>query len=1000
MIPIMGFSNEQIGMPAPEPFGGSTKRPGDMDLSEEAKRRRIAGLLPATSLPRTPSGNRHSEVAAATPLAPIVPKYGSQSSLTVQEILAENERLRIENIKLRNQGTSEPTPGASPVLEAGVLVAATGDSASDASPRDASPRAANRLDPRTIGRPFNIRTWIGDRDQQRQRQARGCETEEAGMMMVELGEAEVQAVAVSEPTAASADAVRVADNHAEHYVQHGYTTWIPQHALASADSDRWPDEYIELRILLQESLIHLVTGDRDAAFVKFEQAFKLHLARHDRPHLAFSAALLPFCGALRDKLRGKAASEASPVADAPGASPVADAPGAAEGDSAAAASSEPAEKIDALGCAINCCTDLVRRLLASATYGDRPPKRRPDGMARVVYVRELASQIGLSLDLVRLTCASRVLERSRRRTTVLAQGGPNDALPIAGGPNDALPIADVEPAVGQVVPLTREHLESHTKQQDAAAGFAGQIEKVVDLLTRQAVVDRPERELHLKRAGHYLSALQMDMERLHDEAVEALQAAENNVVPGGPHILAVPIVERGALGSEDTDFTPARRLSQGKISAAEQITAPSAAEPPESAVAAAEATEAEAAAGDAAAGDVAAHEAVAAKAAAAEAAAAETPAAEALIHQPRTIAAGAKVLRLGLTPSPQPPERTFVLQVRPGSWADKALLQVGDEVLSVNGKQLEGMRPDDFNAEMQKRPITLSILPKAMLESDRVSSQPAPKRVLERVPSSTASTSAVTQSDDCRWVDPVATPTFGQFVDLHVTPLYIADVPFANLQTLFGHYCGLYLDSDDEDMTWKRMRLQRPSGKATGVAAARRANQPGRSPRGVRAVGAADKVVEPATASPKALQPEDPGAIADGRIPRTRLRAQLTCSVMEKRRHSMASIGDMAAPRAPRGRSSVASSSLGIASRDSGTLRRSLAGSFTDMLAPATPRVSDALLQQPTTPIARRTAHTPVTMKRPKTQASFMSPITGPGVSPAVALDWGLLDTPRQKRRL
>jgi len=58
-------------------------------------------------------------------------------------------------------------------------------------------------------------------------------------------------------------------------------------------------------------------------------------------------------------------------------------------------------------------------------------------------------------------------------------------------------------------------------------------------------------------------------------------------------------------------------------------------------------------------------------------------------------------------------------------------------------------------------------------------------------------------------VDPLLVPTFGQFLDLQVLPLYVADVPFAALSNVVEDHTGLPLDSDDETRVWTQ--LGRPS---------------------------------------------------------------------------------------------------------------------------------------------------------------------------------------------
>jgi len=46
-------------------------------------------------------------------------------------------------------------------------------------------------------------------------------------------------------------------------------------------------------------------------------------------------------------------------------------------------------------------------------------------------------------------------------------------------------------------------------------------------------------------------------------------------------------------------------------------------------------------------------------------------------------------------------------------------------------------------------------------------------------------------------------PTFGEFIDKQLLPLYFRDVPFEKLTYLAEHYCGVPLDSDDEEQARK-----------------------------------------------------------------------------------------------------------------------------------------------------------------------------------------------------
>jgi len=403
-------------------------------------------------------------------------------------------------------------------------------------------------------------------------------------------------------------------------------------------------------------------------------------------------------------------------------------------------------------------------------------------------------------------------------------------------------------------------------------------------LKRQAVVGRSEAECHLKRAGHYLAAFQMDMELVHADRLFAASEEVAASSSSGPHVLDTPIVEIGALGID-------RRGQKDRRAAA--------------------------------------------------AASSEEPA---------------------KSPAPAP-------------------------AASASGEANEDSGSD---------------MPLVAVAAGEVS---------ESAPSNASAAGAPKLGE----VDPIITPTYGQFVDLHVMPLYLADVPFIHLQILFRHYCGLFLDSDDEAMTWKRLRTPRPRAKPSRL--------PVRSRRGVKQPrastelgGSQDTDVavggSPTTASQGSSQAqtvdtgscEMPMPAPDAAAARTKLRAQMVSSVVEKRRLSMRAPCDMAAPAIPKSRLSSASASAGLFSGEGHKLHRksTVASSFKGdfVPAPGTPEVSLALWAQPSTPIAREDAPTPVTLRRP-TKPGDSHWLASPGPKQVdVDLDWGLLETPKGKRRL
>ncbi|CAE8738563.1 unnamed protein product [Polarella glacialis] len=63
-------------------------------------------------------------------------------------------------------------------------------------------------------------------------------------------------------------------------------------------------------------------------------------------------------------------------------------------------------------------------------------------------------------------------------------------------------------------------------------------------------------------------------------------------------------------------------------------------------------------------------------------------------------------------------------------------------------------------------------------------------------------------------VDELLIPNFGQFLDKQLLPLYVGDIPFAVLRDLLEHYCGLPMDSGDEQQAWKVLGRSPPVQKA------------------------------------------------------------------------------------------------------------------------------------------------------------------------------------------
>lgn len=129
------------------------------------------------------------------------------------------------------------------------------------------------------------------------------------------------------------------------------------------------------------------------------------------------------------------------------------------------------------------CASVIRHLMRSARFGKSPPRRKPDNIARADYVRELCAQLGLCLDLARLRFVHSKHLKAKRAST----------------------------KPGALVPFRS------AAQQTATEGT----------LTEESVcVDREEVKDCLSRAGKYLAAVQMDMDRHHDTIVEQVRQAQ------------------------------------------------------------------------------------------------------------------------------------------------------------------------------------------------------------------------------------------------------------------------------------------------------------------------------------------------------------------------------------------------------------------------------------------------------------------------------------------
>jgi len=871
----------------------------------------------------------------------------SKKGPSLEEILAENERLRKENEALRT--TSHDAQGSAVASQDGESV--TGNQEDARRPEPAT--LEDRLQPRGRGTPFNIREWSGDRRVQKRTQhhvqeplavdddaSTDLQLVAAGPSSTPAASFEASQASIGEETAASDAGVEAEQLMQLPPLRPISHSWIPQCSLLGASRELWTD-HAELRALLEDSQRSLGSGSTEDAFVRFEKAFSLHLSSLDRPHLGFSAAIIPFLASLHE----------------------------------AALSQRQLDRHAAFSYACADCANLLRKLVAKAMYGNQPPKKRPQGVDRTKYVRELSAQIGLSLDLVRLAYVQRAVMKIDRKG---AQRQDAAALaPLAKGPE----VRASSSGSSTILPLTLEHLESHTQLQEDRARQAGEADHVVVALKQQSAmtqepswkqqlaVDRDEREFHLKRVGLYLKALQVDMDR---ENVDALYRAQGEA------------------------------------------------------------------------------DAVAAAAAAASAA-----------------AAAAK-------------KRTADSEAVPGDASEEhAAACSSDAIVIATGEAVP--KPEGKTSARKRTALQAAKLSSAARADSLEFDFPHVNMPLEAFPPATVFLRADMKLSEA---DYNLKPTFGQFLDRHVMPLYIADIPFASLRVLPEHYCGIPIDSDDESRIWdgvgQAARTNRPvaatrpakatasSGRGGRADARRRGADPGvvvKSPAG-RLVAQS-----PAAESRLVLDPSkgdvgiagrggrqsissqaDADAARTGRLdvltqssqtsmrpPAPVLRGQMLNSVVEKRRNSIAAHSGMTVPRgAARASTGGGRASMGGGGRASmGSARASMGGSRASTggarastgsassssaappefpaswlsgpsggePAPVTPLrrlVSKALISEPapppTTPLHRSSgggfdgAATPVTIRKSlasrEDHHGLCSPVPG-------ELAWGLMDTPR-----
>jgi len=333
----------------------------------------------------------------------------------------------------------------------------------------------------------------------------------------------------------------------------GQSTWMLRASLLeSPDFDRGGPE--EAWTLCTEVRLMLARGDEEAAKGAFARAFAAHVEGTTTPHLGFSS-IIP---ALFVDLRHKGDLEVS------AACRVGDA------ESRADAASERA---------FEQCARLVRHLIQNSSLGESPPQRRPAGVARRRFVRDLCSHVGLSLDLARLGFAQRLLRAEARRQRKPTRAASQVDIGVACSQGDAG--SEVGERQPPRTPSQRPRSRSRSRRgrgQETGATSAGYC------------VDKEELSATLKRAGTYLSAALMDMTRLHDDSLKQLSRGTMSAAPtlgdsdaASAHVSAgveaqqtpsasLPLLDEGAsCDAEPTDSLVATQMSTPEVPTAPHV---------------------------------------------------------------------------------------------------------------------------------------------------------------------------------------------------------------------------------------------------------------------------------------------------------------------------------------------------------------------------------------------------------------------------------------------
>jgi hypothetical protein len=581
----------------------------------------------------------------------------------------------------------------------------------------------------------------------------------------------------------------------------------------------------------------------EVASSTFMDAFRKHLDEMEQFHLGFSAAIPAFFSALR---KAEKVANLSAGSEAP-------------------------------GIAFCRCATLVRSAMSSSRFGKSPPRKKPADVTRSQYIRELSAHAGLCLDLARLAFVHKKHLKGKRRS---AASGRNDetAQPL-------MPFHSTPPHL-----RAKAEIGDIDEEQD--------LKSPGDVLQAESVcVGHDELRDCLAQAGKYLQAVQMDMDRHHDEAAAQVRRAK----------------EARKQVTDFTDFSEIQEALEEQISG----------------------------------GDTSAK------------------------------------LETSVDPEGIESQRSLKRSLSSEELSREEEEKVLALIASASGSS--DSRPEDSAAE-------------ASQESS--------------FGASTQRVAGLGANADPDAVDPLLTPTFGEFLMRQLLPLYIADVPFLTLRHLAESFCGIPLDEDDERKAWKVLGLQMPQRAPTKKRPSSRQPSPGGA-----SVASSSSTVPTSQSQTQSSSPLPTGPTLAAlcevmeKPAKATMRQQMHTSIVEKRRKEFKAPRDMDTAIFRRSRHAVPAASPVI--RPSAALLQSPAvvGELSRMPLPSpvsmrrAPRGRLELLSSVRSTastrlgsVRRGRSRSPrLSVETPRVRASPSHPAETPVLHQtalAKGLDWHLLDTP------